>query len=63
MSAPWTVRVYREEFSEPVSAMAWADDDVQTFLAGVARDQGRGYLVELVDPDGTVVASEAVPAS
>jgi hypothetical protein len=58
MSDPWTVRVYREQFTEPVSAMAWSADEVAAFLTGIVREQGPGTLAELVDPDGTVVASE-----
>ncbi|GAA0494295.1 hypothetical protein Ade02nite_20450 [Paractinoplanes deccanensis] len=60
MSSPWQVRVYREQFTEPVSAMAWSNDEVSQFLAEIAEEHGPGTLVELVDPEGTVVASEAV---
>ncbi len=62
MSATWAVRVYQEKYTEPVSAMAWSDREVADFLAKVARDNGPGTLVELVNPDGEVVASEAVPS-
>lgn len=58
MSAAWKVRVYREQFTEAVSVLAWSDAEVTGFLAGIAEQNGPGTLVELVDPDGTVVASE-----
>jgi hypothetical protein len=62
MNEPWKVRVYRERYTEPVSALAWSDDEVSGFLAQIAADNGPGTLVELIDPDGTVVASEVVPS-
>lgn len=58
MSAPWTVRVWRHEFTEPVSALAWSDAEAREYLASVAQDHGPGVLVQLVDPDGEVAVSE-----
>jgi hypothetical protein len=60
VTATWQVGVYQEKFTEPVSALSWSEDDAAGFLRDVAADNGPGTLVELIDPDGTVVASEAV---